>query len=874
MTKARDFAMMVGRSEALNPDRVALLDGDAVSVTDSASINSIIGTAGVTVYDSLGLLPTSSLTAGQQAFVNSNNRLYISNGSGWYNVAAINATPTLTLSSTGTIALTAGSATTITMTAADSDGTTPELSLESGGDLFKFATVSRDSSVVTITPRTSDSANSLGFDGSATLTFKASDGIGVASVQNTFTLSFSTPDTNFTRFLLKADGSTDTQVDASGTPNTFGVNGTLNSLAYSPYHPGGYSATFVDTNNNITVPAATGSEYRLGPDTGWTLEVWLYSTNFTNAQVVFHQRNQLDARGTVVSIATNGAITFYQGDANNSAWEVTLSCGTISANTWTHLAIVRNGSGSNNYKSYLNGTQQAQATYAGSSANRQVAGYIGGGDSTYISNNVEFRGYMRDFRYTESAVYTGNFTAPTKSLTVLSDTKLLYFNGEPYIQLDTVDKASVYGDATSRTKVYTQRHGPYDYLGYTKAANGGSLAFGASSSYITVDTGNIESSWGNNFTVEFWLHKDTSYDGYIFDNRIGANSNGFYIRSNSAGIDLAMQGGGVSGIGPDPLLQWSHLAFTFSGTEGKSYLNGKLTNTYTIADTASHTYHRTTNTIGSKQWTTRGDESLGQYKGALTDFRITKSLVYTSEFTPPTSPLTSDSNTLLLTCTNKNNIFDISGMANTGGIGGLGETPYGAKPLVITAGTPAPSTTQRKWTDSHSIHFEGGTGGSSAEYYSTYINEPFGTRDFTIEAWVWPAAAKNYGYVVQISGTAGGVQSSFPGTVGFGLQSGKWRMLASGGWPINGYISGTTSYTADTWHHIAMVRTGGNSKLYLNGTEEITISDTYDYTGDNMAIGCGNAGNYGFNGYIQDFRISRKAIYTGNFTAPTATFDG
>ena len=190
MTKARDFAMMIGRSEALNPDRVALLDGDAVSVTDSANVSSIIGTAGVTVYDSLGLLPTSSLTAGQQAFVNSNKRLYISNGSGWYNVAAINATPTLTLSSTGTIALTAGSATTITMTAADSDGTTPTLSLESGGDLFKFATVSQDSSVVTITPRTADSATSLGSDGSATLTFKASDGISVASVQNTFTLSF------------------------------------------------------------------------------------------------------------------------------------------------------------------------------------------------------------------------------------------------------------------------------------------------------------------------------------------------------------------------------------------------------------------------------------------------------------------------------------------------------------------------------------------------------------------------------------------------------------------------------------------------------------------------------------------------------------
>ena len=153
MTKARDFAMMVGRSEALNPTRVALLDGDAVTVTDSASISSIVGNVGTTVYDSLGALPVAGLTAGQQAFVSANNRLYISNGNGWYNVASVNATPTLSLSSTGTIALTPGSATTITMTAADSDNSDANLALtlESGGDLFKFATISQDSSVVTIT---------------------------------------------------------------------------------------------------------------------------------------------------------------------------------------------------------------------------------------------------------------------------------------------------------------------------------------------------------------------------------------------------------------------------------------------------------------------------------------------------------------------------------------------------------------------------------------------------------------------------------------------------------------------------------------------------------------------------------------------------
>lgn len=197
MSKMRNIAAILGRTEAANTDNSPGVDLDD-KVADSSIVNSILAGSTMAVYSSLDSLPAQP-TAGSQAFVTGNQRLYTARnsdtaalGSGWYNVALINATPTLSLSASGTIALTAGSATTITMTAADSDNSNANLvlSLESGGDLFKFATVSQDSSVVTITPRTQDSATTLGSDGSATLTFKASDGISVASVQNTFTLSF------------------------------------------------------------------------------------------------------------------------------------------------------------------------------------------------------------------------------------------------------------------------------------------------------------------------------------------------------------------------------------------------------------------------------------------------------------------------------------------------------------------------------------------------------------------------------------------------------------------------------------------------------------------------------------------------------------
>lgn len=180
-SRNRDIARILGKTEAINPN--------------NTSLKATGGSTAIAVYSSLDSLPTTSLTAGDQAYVSANSRLYVSNGSGWYNVAIVNATPALSLSASGTIELaTDGSTTTvIRLIGSDSDNADANLvySIESGGDFFKLATIVQDSAKqYTITPRTEAAATALGFDGSATLTFKASDGVNQATVQNTFTLSF------------------------------------------------------------------------------------------------------------------------------------------------------------------------------------------------------------------------------------------------------------------------------------------------------------------------------------------------------------------------------------------------------------------------------------------------------------------------------------------------------------------------------------------------------------------------------------------------------------------------------------------------------------------------------------------------------------
>ena len=156
---------------------------DLLSPASVAGTLSVDGGGGVATYTAIGDLPSSGLTAGDMAFVDSSDRLYIWAGAGWYNIALINRAPTIqsVLDSDGgssPFALSLeGVATTITMLAQDSDGTPITYSAVPDSDFNAMATVSQSSNVFTITP-TAIEGNTTG-----TITFKASDGIN-SSIRN------------------------------------------------------------------------------------------------------------------------------------------------------------------------------------------------------------------------------------------------------------------------------------------------------------------------------------------------------------------------------------------------------------------------------------------------------------------------------------------------------------------------------------------------------------------------------------------------------------------------------------------------------------------------------------------------------------------
>ncbi len=84
-----------------------------------------------------------------------------------------------------------------------------------------------------------------------------------------------------------------------------------------------------------------------------------------------------------------------------------------------------------------------------------------------------------------------------------------------------------------------------------------------------------------------------------------------------------------------------------------------------------------------------------------------------------------------------------------------------------------------------------------------------------------------------------------------------------------------SSLVVNTWYHIAIVRSGSTITGYLNGTSIGTRTDGNELNVDQDALYIGNnsGGSSSFDGWIDEFRISKGvARWTSNFTPPTSAY--
>lgn len=160
--------------------------------------------------------------------------------------------------------------------------------------------------------------------------------------------------------------------------------------------------------------------------------------------------------------------------------------------------------------------------------------------------------------------------------------------------------------------------------------------------------------------------------------------------------------------------------------------------------------------------------------------------------------------------------------------------------------------------------------------------DPDLTGDFTIEAWIYKTSTSGNTKIFDWRGINAGADDDdspivLAGTLLIDINGDDFRVFIEG----SNRSSGTNVLTANTWHHVAVVRTGTTFDAYFDGTRYANYSTTLrDYSEifrRNQIIGAngdvGGVTNF-FPGYIDEIRLSKTARYTSgaSITVPTAAF--
>lgn len=192
------------------------------------------------------------------------------------------------------------------------------------------------------------------------------------------------------------------------------------------------------------------------------------------------------------------------------------------------------------------------------------------------------------------------------------------------------------------------------------------------------------------------------------------------------------------------------------------------------------------------------------------------------------------------------------------------------------------NTTQGSFTPyatNWSNYFDG-----SGDYLTAAANAAFafGTGDFTVEGWVFLNSLTST-YAKPIAAT----HYYSPGTSdrgwGFGISSSGNPIFFMFGSSGAGYVlTAPNPITTSTWTHLAVSRSGSTVRIFVNGTQVVSGTSSYneDWTGAALKIATDEAtslspsiGNseVSINGYISNVRIVKgTAVYTSAFT-PSAT---
>ena len=528
-----------------------------------------------------------------------------------------------------------------------------------------------------------------------------------------------------------------------------------------------------------------------------------------------------------------------------------VSNATVVNGVWVHLAVVRSGT---NIALYINGVLDNSITTSvnvdGGGSTFWCAGAENGNSNTFLN------GYIDDLRITKGyARYTQNFTPPSQSLPnqyISTGYDANYADVSLLLNGNGTNGSTTFTDLSSSPKTITVAATTISTA--VKKYGTGAMYFDGGNTRLNVTT-HANLNLTDDFTIEFWMYPLAAVSNYPVvittgDGSVSIETSIIYNYPNS-GINFSVADGkSITGSAPSEN-NWHHIVVSRQGTTTRMFIDGIKVGTDI---TAAYTFTQSKNWyIGDRQANASGANY--PFKGYIDDLRITKGIArYTTNFTPPTYQLPTDTTGTVIDPLRSSTSLLLRGNGTNGSTSFTDESPNGL--TVTNTGSVTVNTTTKKY-GTGSMYF------SSNNYLSLAANSVFGfgTGDITVECWIYPTAISSYpiaGFICDFR-YGGGNCALFiaSNTVYWYNGAAEW----SGG-----------SITTNSWQHIAVTRAQGKTKMFINGVQQWSNTDSANYgTSCSPCIGIRyDLSTSPFNGYIDDLRVTKGyARYTANFTPPT-----
>lgn len=360
--------------------------------------------------------------------------------------------------------------------------------------------------------------------------------------------------------------------------------------------------------------------------------------------------------------------------------------------------------------------------------------------------------------------------------------------------------------------------------------------FSGSGQYLTTSS----VTFSGDFTVEGWVFiANLSAARALVQIGDDLNANGPVFYVTTAGKFSIFAGSALlTGSATIAANTWVHLAVCRSGSTVKSYVNGVLDATITNSTSFTGVVR-----VGAEWYNGAVGGTL--MNGYISNLRlVTGTALYTSNFTPSTTPLTAVSGTSLLTC--QSNRFRDNSSNN----------------FAITV-TGTPSVQRFSPFDpaaAYSTSVIGGSGqfSSNTSYLTAASNAAFAfPGEFTVEGWFYWTTIPSAGQITGVL-ASGGFNITYNTTLQFNL------------FGTGAIASATFTPVVGRWYHIAMTRNASNlCTVWIDGVSSATGTSSASFVQGAWSLYGGS--NNGGAGYVSNLRVVKgTAVYTATFTPPTA----